>query len=130
MRTLIVVAMLTCTWWMDITTCSSPSGYVCHETEWMGVTTGEDNRGDRWSSSRSERDRHDHDRAAGGAEAAATHDSVAAYAKIVTKAILLGDEAAGKFLPSARLDDLTRTQQSVAEHGPGRTIPKQMERFC
>jgi hypothetical protein len=49
MRTAIIAAAsiipalaetLTCSRWLDITTCSSPSGYVSHETEWMGRTNG------------------------------------------------------------------------------------------
>ena len=43
---------VTCTRWLDITTCQSPSGIVSHETEWMGRTNGWDNRGGAWSSSR------------------------------------------------------------------------------
>jgi hypothetical protein len=43
---------VTCSTWQQITTCSSPDGYVSHETTWNGITTGSDNRGDRWSTSR------------------------------------------------------------------------------
>jgi hypothetical protein len=32
--------------------CSSPSGYVSHETQWQGFTIGDDNRGNRWTKSR------------------------------------------------------------------------------
>jgi hypothetical protein len=30
--------------WQQITTCSSPGGYVSHESQWQGVTTGDDNQ--------------------------------------------------------------------------------------
>jgi hypothetical protein len=48
----IVVAMLTCSMWQQITTCAGPGSYVSHETTWNGITTGDDNRGDRWTTSR------------------------------------------------------------------------------
>jgi hypothetical protein len=49
MRTLIAaVAVLTCSVWQGIRTCSGPDGYVSHESTRMGVTTGEDSDGDRW----------------------------------------------------------------------------------
>jgi hypothetical protein len=38
---------LTCSTWQGITTCSSPDGYVNHETQWQGFTIGEDNHGGR-----------------------------------------------------------------------------------
>jgi hypothetical protein len=44
----IVVAMLTCSTWQQITTCVGPGGYVSHETTWNGVTTGSDNRDGKW----------------------------------------------------------------------------------
>jgi hypothetical protein len=43
---------LICSRWLDITTCQSPSGYTSHESTWNGITAGDDNRGDRWTSSR------------------------------------------------------------------------------
>jgi hypothetical protein len=43
---------LYCSPWQGITTCSSPDGYVSHETEWQGRTNGWDNRGETWSTSR------------------------------------------------------------------------------
>jgi hypothetical protein len=53
MRTLIAtVAVLTCSMWQGIRTCSGPGGTVSHESTRRGVTTGEDSDGDRWSSSR------------------------------------------------------------------------------
>lgn len=53
MRTLIAaVAVLTCPVWQGIRTCSGPDGDVSHESTRMGVTTGGDSEGDRWSSSR------------------------------------------------------------------------------
>jgi chemotaxis protein histidine kinase CheA len=56
-----------------------------------------------------------------GFNAGATQDSVAAYAKIVSKAILLGGEAADRFL-AAEPENLARTQKSIAEHGPGKDV--------
>jgi hypothetical protein len=35
---------LTCSTWQQITTCSSPGDYVNHESQWQGVTTGDDNQ--------------------------------------------------------------------------------------
>jgi hypothetical protein len=32
--------------------CSGPGGYVSHESTWNGVTTGDDNQGHRWTTSR------------------------------------------------------------------------------
>jgi hypothetical protein len=52
----IVIATLTCSTWQGITTCSSPDGYVSHETTWNGITTGDDNRGDRWTTTSRWRD--------------------------------------------------------------------------
>jgi hypothetical protein len=43
----IVVAMLTCSTWRQITTCVGPGGYVRHETTWNGLVTGDDNQADR-----------------------------------------------------------------------------------
>ena len=43
---------ITCSTWQDIRTCTSPDGYVSHENTWQGVTTGYDNQGDRWTTSR------------------------------------------------------------------------------
>jgi hypothetical protein len=43
---------LYCSTWQGIRTCSSPGGYVSHESMWNGITTGSDNQGDRWTSSR------------------------------------------------------------------------------
>jgi hypothetical protein len=33
-----------CLVWQGIATCSSPDGYVSHETTWNGITTGSDNQ--------------------------------------------------------------------------------------
>jgi hypothetical protein len=44
--------VLTCSTWNGIRTCSSPDGYLSHESTWNGITTGDDNRGDRWTTSR------------------------------------------------------------------------------
>lgn len=41
----------TCPTWNGVCACSSPGGYVSHESTWNGITTGSDNRGDRWSTS-------------------------------------------------------------------------------
>jgi hypothetical protein len=38
--------------WQGIRTCSSPDGYVSHESTWQGMTTGDDNQGNRWTTSR------------------------------------------------------------------------------
>lgn len=43
-------------------------------------------------------------------------------ARIVAKAVLLGGEAACKFLQPARKDDLTRTQTKIAQDGPGKPL--------
>ena len=43
---------LYCSTWQQITTCSSPDGYVSHESQWQGVTKGDDNQGNRWTTSR------------------------------------------------------------------------------
>jgi hypothetical protein len=42
---------LTCSTWQGFRTCTSADGYVSHESTWNGITTGEDNRGDHWSTS-------------------------------------------------------------------------------
>src|SRR4029077_241897 len=44
-----LVYPLYCSRWRGLTTCSSPNGYVSHETQWQGRTNGWDNRGDTWS---------------------------------------------------------------------------------
>jgi hypothetical protein len=41
-----------CSVWQGIRTCSSPGGYVTHETTWDGLVTGSDTRGNRWTTSR------------------------------------------------------------------------------
>ena len=41
-----------CSVWNGITTCAGPGGYVSHETTWQGLTTGDDNRGSKWTTSR------------------------------------------------------------------------------
>jgi hypothetical protein len=43
---------LTCSTWQQITTCQGPGGYVSHELHWQDRTIGDDNQGDRWSTSR------------------------------------------------------------------------------
>ena len=43
---------LTCSMWQGIRTCSGTNGYMSHETEWQGFTIGDDNQGNRWSTSR------------------------------------------------------------------------------
>jgi hypothetical protein len=47
-----LVYPLYCSRWRGLTTCSSPDGYVSHETQWQGRTNGYDNQGDRWTTSR------------------------------------------------------------------------------
>jgi hypothetical protein len=42
---------ITCSTWQGIRTCTSPDGYVNHETTWNGITTGDDNRGGEWTRS-------------------------------------------------------------------------------
>jgi hypothetical protein len=42
---------LTCSQWQDVHTCSGANGYVSHETQWQGMTIGEDNRGNRFTRS-------------------------------------------------------------------------------
>jgi hypothetical protein len=39
-----------CSTWQQITTCSSPDGYVSHESTWNGITTGDDNQGNKGTS--------------------------------------------------------------------------------
>ena len=56
---------LTCSTWQGIRTCSSPNGYVSHESTRNGITTGDDNRGNRWTTSRWRGDRYHNDHAAG-----------------------------------------------------------------
>jgi hypothetical protein len=43
---------VTCSIFAGVKTCSSPGGYTSHESTWNGITTGDDNQGDRWSTSR------------------------------------------------------------------------------
>ena len=43
---------LTCSTWQGVRTCSGTNGYMSHETEWQGFTIGDDNQGNRWSTSR------------------------------------------------------------------------------
>jgi hypothetical protein len=43
---------LTCSTWQGVRTCTDAHGYVSHESTWNGITTGDDNRGDRWTTSR------------------------------------------------------------------------------
>jgi hypothetical protein len=43
---------LTCSTWQGITTCSSPDGYLSQEWDRDGMTIGQDNQGDRWTTSR------------------------------------------------------------------------------
>ena len=43
---------LTCSTWQQITTCSSPGGYLSHEWDRDGMRFGDDNQGNRWTTSR------------------------------------------------------------------------------
>ena len=66
MRSLIVVAaVLTCSTWQGVRTCSSPDGYVSHESTWSGITTGDDNQGDSLDHLDMAGQGDDHGRAAG-----------------------------------------------------------------
>jgi hypothetical protein len=40
-------APLYCSMWQGIRTCQSPHGYVSHETQWQGMTFGQDSDGNR-----------------------------------------------------------------------------------
>jgi hypothetical protein len=40
-----LAVVITCSKWNGVRTCSSPNGYVSHESTWNGITTGDDNRG-------------------------------------------------------------------------------------
>ena len=40
---------LTCSERLGIKTCLGNEGYVSHESKWQGVTTGDDNWGNKWS---------------------------------------------------------------------------------
>ena len=57
-----------------------------------------------------------------GVNAAATQDSVAAYAHIVSRAILLGDEDASRFLEVSDARTLGTAQAKIAQDGPGAPI--------
>ena len=43
---------LMCSTWQQIATCQGPGGYVSHEWDRGGMRFGDDNQGDRWSTSR------------------------------------------------------------------------------
>jgi hypothetical protein len=43
---------MTCSTWQGMRTCTSPDGYVTHESTWNGIITGDDNQGNRWSTSK------------------------------------------------------------------------------
>jgi hypothetical protein len=43
---------LTCSTWQQITTCQGPGGYRSTEWDRDGMTIGQDNQGDRWTTSR------------------------------------------------------------------------------
>ena len=42
---------LTCSTWQGTRTYQGPGGYVSHESAWSGITTGDDNRGNGWTTS-------------------------------------------------------------------------------
>jgi hypothetical protein len=48
---LAVAALLTCSTYQAVRTCTDASGYVSHESTWQGIVTGSDNRGSSWSTS-------------------------------------------------------------------------------
>ena len=39
---------LTCSTWQGIRTCPDSHGYTSHETQWQGMTIGQDSDGNRW----------------------------------------------------------------------------------
>jgi hypothetical protein len=41
---------LTCSTWQGVRTCSGTNGYMSHEWKRDGMTIGEDNQDDRWTS--------------------------------------------------------------------------------
>ena len=43
---------LTCSTWQGVRTCSTPDGYLSHEWNRDGMRFGQDNRGERWTTSR------------------------------------------------------------------------------
>jgi hypothetical protein len=43
---------LICSTWQQITTCLGPDSYVSREWDRDGMTFGQDNQGDRWTTSR------------------------------------------------------------------------------
>jgi hypothetical protein len=49
---LVVAAVLTCSTWQGIRTCISPNGYTSTESQWQGMTFGQDSDGNRWTMSR------------------------------------------------------------------------------
>jgi hypothetical protein len=57
-----------------------------------------------------------------GHNAAATLDSVAAYARIVTREVLLGEGSCAKILTDAGPEYLPRAQAAVAADGPGKDL--------
>lgn len=55
-------------------------------------------------------------------DAASVLDSVAAYSKLVTKQVLLGEGAAAKILAAAGKDRLSTAQTTIAQDGPGKDL--------
>jgi hypothetical protein len=43
---------VTCATWQGIRTCADAHGYLSHESQWQGMTFGDDNQGNRWTASR------------------------------------------------------------------------------
>jgi hypothetical protein len=43
---------LTCSTWQGIRTCQDGHDYTSHETQWQGMTFGDDSDGNRWTTSR------------------------------------------------------------------------------
>jgi hypothetical protein len=54
-----------------------------------------------------------------GHNAASTLDSVAAYAKLIAKEVLLGEGSSSKILEDAGPEYLSRAQAKIAQNGPG-----------
>jgi hypothetical protein len=42
---------VTCSTFAGVRTCLGDHGYVSYETTWNGITTGDDNRGGKWTRS-------------------------------------------------------------------------------
>ena len=52
MRAVVIAAVLTCSMWQGIRTCTDAHGYVSHASQWQDMTFGQVNDGNRWTTSR------------------------------------------------------------------------------